>query len=309
MKKLFFLPLLPVIILLCSANILAQDDDYDIIVDSSVEEMMDQIPLIIFSKSSVRVPVISINYGFVTPFLHKDAYGDEFNEIFRTNSINIRLGIGTIRPLRSDPDSVVFRHSQSLLSITNYSTEYGSKESNVIGVASDCWSFGLECGGGYGFKSGVHDFLYLNSITGLTWTVFDFKEKGIETDRPLPNSLETFEGQARFGNSFEASIGLYPIENLGITVGYERAMTFPRHMFWYWAGSSLIQGVANGLGDWFSKEVIKKSPVAGAMMHFVLNNAINYGFYELRKKAMNWPFDTAHPFLYDSFKIGLSLKF
>lgn len=295
--------------MLFSLNSHSQDEYFDDVVDDSIDEMMDQTPLIIFSKSSVRIPIISVNYGFVIPFLHKDAYGVESDDILSTNSINVRLGIGTIRPLRSDPDSVVFWHSQSLLSITNYNTEYGSKETGVTGIASDSWGFGLESGGGYGFKSGDRDFLYLNSITGLTWTIFDFIGTGAEPVTPLPKSLETFEGQARFGNSFEANIALYPIENIGITVGYERSMIFPRHMFWYWAGSSILQSIASGLGDWFAKEIIKKSPVAGAMMHFVLNNAINYGFYELRKVAMNWPFDTAHPFLYDSFKVGLALKF
>jgi len=306
MKKFFSLPILALVIILLCVNSHAQDDYFEDVVDSSIDDMMDQTPLIIFSTSSVILPIVSVNYGIVTPFFHKDA---EPNDIFSTNSLNVRLGMATMRPLRSDPDSVVFRHSQSLFSFTSYNRKLGSYDTESENITANGWSFGLESGGGYGLKSGDHDFLYFNSISGLTWTHLTFKEMKADTIVPLSSNLESFTGQARFGNSFEANIAVYPIENLGITVGYERAMIFPRHMFWYWAGSSILQSIANGLGDWFAKEIIKKNPVAGAMMHFVLTNAINYGFYELRKGAMNWPFDTAHPLLYDSFKVGLGLKF
>ena len=44
-------------------------------------------------------------------------------------------------------------------------------------------------------------------------------------------------------------------------------------------------------------------------LSFVLQNALNYGFYELRQKNMNWPIETVAPLAFDSFNIGISLSF
>ena len=61
--------------------------------------------------------------------------------------------------------------------------------------------------------------------------------------------------------------------------------------------------------DHFSKEVLKASPIAGPIVNFLLKNALSYGSFELRKKYMNWPFETVSPLMFENFKIGLSFVF
>jgi hypothetical protein len=52
-----------------------------------------------------------------------------------------------------------------------------------------------------------------------------------------------------------------------------------------------------------------RSPYAGPIVHFVLKNALSYGFYELRKKHMNWPVQTVAPLMYENYKVGLTFAF
>jgi hypothetical protein len=253
-------------------------------------------------KNPFEHPTIAINYGIVTPFYHDDAVSEDFAPL---NSVNVQFGIGSIDEL-NELNSSVFKHQNNLIGVSYYSQELGSQTAIGDGIRTSAWSFGLQRNSGYGIGKSSHK-LFFNSISGMTWTSLDFEDK--TTDTLQQTNLDVFGSQLRFGNMFEASMTFFPIENVGLNVGYERAMVYPRHMFWYWAASGIIQGAAQGLTGWFSKAVIEKSPVAGAIMHFVLENAVNYGFFELRKKNMNWPIETVPPFIYDSFKVGLTFRF
>ena len=80
-------------------------------------------------------------------------------------------------------------------------------------------------------------------------------------------------------------------------------------MFWYWTASELVKGATTGLLGTFINEVGKASPSAVPVVNFVLQNALNYGFYELRQKHMNWPVHTEAPLIFDTFKIGVNVNF
>ena len=80
-------------------------------------------------------------------------------------------------------------------------------------------------------------------------------------------------------------------------------------MFWYWAGSEIIEGIAQGLIDHFANKIVEKSPIAGPIVYFILKNGLSYGAFELKKKYMNWPIETAAPFFSESYKLGISLSF
>jgi len=77
-------------------------------------------------------------------------------------------------------------------------------------------------------------------------------------------------------------------------------------LFWKWAGSAVIEEVANGLLDVFIKEIFRSSPAAGPIVNFLLKNGLSYGIYELRQEKMNWPFSSAPPLAFDSFRFGIT---
>ncbi|MBE2189661.1 MAG: hypothetical protein KGZ71_02845 [Desulfobulbaceae bacterium] len=289
------------VILISNANFnILKADENQVLDTAGVEDDFEMFRLRF--KSSFEHPTFALNYGIVTPFYHEDAVTDDFAIL---NSINVQFGISYIDEM-SKLNSSVFKHENNMLAVSYYSQDLGSKTEIADGIRTSAWSFGLQRNSGYGIGKSSQK-LFFNSISGITWTSLDFEDKTSDTIQQT--NLDVFGSQLRFGNMFEASMTFYPIENVGLNVGYERAMVYPRHMFWYWAASGIIQGAAQGLTGWFSKAVIEKSPVAGAIMYFVLENAVNYGFFELRKKNMNWPLETVPPFMYDSFKVGLTFKF
>ncbi|HAW08262.1 MAG TPA: hypothetical protein DCW42_03700 [Bacteroidetes bacterium] len=61
--------------------------------------------------------------------------------------------------------------------------------------------------------------------------------------------------------------------------------------------------------DSFVKRVRGYSPWATPIVNFVLKNGLSYGLYELRRSKMNWPFNSASPYVFETFKVGMSYKF
>lgn len=300
MFKLLNYTILFALLSIANLSILIADDNQEIDSTDTDEDTYEMFR--VRFKSSFEHPTLSLNYGFVTPFYHDKAVSEDFAKL---NSMNLRLGIGYTDEL-SDLNSSVFEHDNNMISVSYYSQELGEKTEIGDGIRSSAWSFGLQRNSGYGIGKSSQK-LFFNSISGITWTSLDFEDKTSDTLQQI--HLDVFGSQLRFGDMFEASMTFYPIENVGLNVGYERAIVYPRHMFWYWAASGIIQGAAQGITGWFSEAVVEKNPVAGAILHFVLGNAVNYGFYELRKKNMNWPISTVPPFMYDAFKVGVSVKF
>ncbi|MBK6682749.1 MAG: hypothetical protein IPG53_23550 [Ignavibacteriales bacterium] len=55
--------------------------------------------------------------------------------------------------------------------------------------------------------------------------------------------MDQFNESVRFGNRFEGGIKVQSKESLEISAGYQRSIISPKHMFWYWAGSSIIEEI------------------------------------------------------------------
>ncbi|HSL88694.1 MAG TPA: hypothetical protein VK870_05295, partial [Ignavibacteriaceae bacterium] len=126
---------------------------------------------------------------------------------------------------------------------------------------------------------------------------------------PDADIINLYDESFRFGTSGEGGLRIQFIDNIAIEAGYERAIVFQRHLFWKWAGSTVIEGTAQGLLDTFINEVFKSSPAAGPIVNFLLKNALAYGIYELRQEKMNWPFSSEAPLTFDQFKVGVTFVF
>ena len=78
---------------------------------------------------------------------------------------------------------------------------------------------------------------------------------------------------------------------------------FERHRLEVALGAALVAT------DLFVDEVADRSPYAAPVVRFLLEGALQYGFYELRKDDVNWPFDTDAPLVVDMFKLGVTTRF
>lgn len=178
--------------------------------------------------------------------------------------------------------------------------ETGSIESSILR-----FGFGDKEGLGYEVANDVSIVPY--HATAALWTRLSVSSTPL--DSATANTINLFNDVFRFGKQAEAGILIQFTKNSGITLGYEYSVIFPRHMFWYWAGSEIVEGIAQGATDNFVRAISKSSPDAAPIVAFILKNGISYGMYELRKKNMNWPFSTAPAMSYNAFKVGVNLAF
>ncbi|MBS1537181.1 MAG: hypothetical protein JST20_05480 [Bacteroidetes bacterium] len=178
--------------------------------------------------------------------------------------------------------------------------ETGSIESSILR-----FGFGDKEGLGYEVDNDVSIVPYRASA--LLWT--QLSVKNLPPDTQAVATVELFNEAFRFGKQTEAGVLVQFTKNSGISLGYEYSVIFPRHLFWYWAGSEIIESIAQGAVDNFVRKIEKSSPTAAPIVSFLLKNGISYGMYELRKKNMNWPFNTAPAMSYSGFKLGVNLAF
>lgn len=178
--------------------------------------------------------------------------------------------------------------------------ETGSIESSTLR-----FGFGDKEGLGYEVDTDVSIVPYRASA--LLWTKLSANNLPIDTTEAA--TVDLFNNSFRFGKQTEAGVLIQFTKNSGISLGYEYSVIFPRHLFWYWMGSEILEAIVQGTTDNFVRAIAKSSPNSAPIIAFILKNGISYGMYELRKKNMNWPFNTAPAMSVNAFKIGVNLAF
>jgi opacity protein-like surface antigen len=245
-------------------------------------------------------PTMEVNYLYSEPTYSDEKYTGGLASV---GGLDVRFGTTNIILL--DTNVPVVKTGFNYFFVSNYSESYGSTI-ETGDVRTDAWRFGLGENKGYAYRIGKKAFIELYHGGGLGWTKFDFKDAAANADDQ--QALDDFGSQFRFGQQFEGGIKIRTNDYITLNAGYERALVFPRHMFWYWAWSGLIEGVSQGVGGIFINMVEKSTPELVPIVNFIVRNAISYGFYELRIDDMNWPVETVPPYMFNTYRIGLTFN-
>lgn len=169
------------------------------------------------------------------------------------------------------------------------------------------WRFGFEDINAWGYASkDSPSGVYFISGSNHGWTILD------ATRTPaLPDGqyLTDFGSAMRYGETMRAGIDVR-LGSVSLNAAYTWDQVYPRHLFWKWAGSTAIEGIADGLVSAFIKAVGKSSPKAVPVMNFLMRNGLAYGFKSLRKNNMTWPFgaDTS-PLNIETYSVGVTVSF
>ncbi len=244
-------------------------------------------------------PTISLNYG-LSKLTTKN-----FDETFaRPNLLELKLGY--THENNDDVEENILDYNYKYFYVSNISTDLSNTSSNSTDLKTNMWRFGFGRSSGYGYK--------LGSAAIIPYHTYSFEWSNLKmTDNPATINDQTitnlYNNSFRFGTSSEGGIRFKIIPHLVLEAGYERSIVFPRHIFWKWVGSSLIEAAGQWGVDSFVDEILDSSPYAAPVVNFVLKNALSYGIYELRQEKMNWPFDTVAPLSYDQFKFGVTFEF
>lgn len=258
--------------------------------------------------SVFQSPMVEVYGSFQKYSIDENSYKGKFPD--KQGLSDIRLGSLTKKRLRQEPFIIKYNDSYAFLSVGG--EKYGMPKIDSHIVKANIISFGFGSSTGYGYRLGdKSDFVFYHS-SGLSWSRLDF-------NKPIPkthadsvfdySAIDVYGRNIRFGQYYDAGIRFQPISLISLKFAYEQSIVYPRVLFWKWLGSTMIEGLAQGLVDNFIDHVYKASPVAGPIVYFVLKNGISYAAHHLKKEDMNWPFDTVSPFMIDSWKLGISLHF
>ena len=185
-----------------------------------------------------------------------------------------------------------------------YNDGLGGGTGGTEGLSASLGRFGLGYGQGYGYalKNAV---IVPYFLSGVTWTK-------LSTDRPQTlgvtdnDILDRYEGTFRFGLTAESGIRANIGQKFSLSGGYEANIIYPRFVFWEWLGSYAIVGAANGVVTFFREDMLDNSPTLGPVMVFALRTAIAWGFYQLLREEMNWPFNSETPLTHETLKFGVT---
>lgn len=173
----------------------------------------------------------------------------------------------------------------------------------------DMWHFGAVSNEAYGysFGDGGAGIAFGAASSRLHWTSFVDPTGQPATGDPQP--INDFYGNLRFGESNSAPIDIEFTKGFALRVSPEWQQIYPRHVFWYWAGSQVIESAASGALSSFVKFIGRKSPAALPIVHFILQNGLAYGFKALRANEMYWPITSEAPMNIYTLNLGVSFKF
>jgi len=264
------------------------------------------IKVTIFNKRTYRLlkhmkhPSVSIYSGFNNPTYSALSSTKDFNT---QNFASISLGYTEIETHQSKTGTEYSIIENDGLFLENYSSKW--KIQNNTNIDAKMWRFGIRFGDeGYGYRIGKNNYLFFTHSNTLNWSKFDVENLSSFVP-PDSHLFNVFASQFRFGTSFNSGISLVLLNTLSLDLLYERSIIFPGHKFWYWAGSSLIEGVSMLLLNEFIESILKSNTAVAPVAYGILKGALSFGIYELRKDKMNWPFKTSPPLFNETFKFGI----
>jgi hypothetical protein len=284
MSKKLFLPLIVFIFL--SSNILAQKS-----------KNSNHYSNVVWVHSK---PSIEVSYG--SSYINMN--GNSFN-LANAGLLELKLGFASQRI--SAYGKNILRYHNRYLFLSNASSDNSIKANNSE-IANNMWRFGFGNKEGYGIKLGSFSIMPYNS-NSFDWSEFKFTNPDGTQPENYYSPLNDFNDAFRFGNTAEAGINLQITPGFSIQPKYEIADIFPRTLFGKFFMSTVIKYSGLFAIEGFSRAVLRNSPVAGTIVNFILKNAYEYGFYQLCKNQMNWPFTSVAPLRYNTFKLGMMFTF
>ena len=217
----------------------------------------------------------------------------------------LEFKIGYTDETETPEEENILNYNYKYLLVSDFSTDISGNNA-LNDFKNQMWRFGFGRSFGYGYKIGSSSIIPYHAYS-IDWSRVKFNS--IPSNPVEQQMLDPFNNTFRFGTSTEGGIRIKIIPHFIIEGSYERSIIFPKHLFWKWAGSAVIEAGGQIALDNFIKEIMDSSPYAAPVMSFLLKNALSYGIYELRQSKMNWPFNTVAPLAYDQFKVGVTLAF
>jgi hypothetical protein len=255
---------------------------------------------------SVKKPFLDVYYGKAQ--LSRQGMS---GEISNTDIYGIAIGVKKEKE-HKESDEVIIQDKNGISLTLGSAQDLQQSDSLFQGVsltntnALDFWSLGFINGMGYGYQWGSST-LMLTVEDNTSWTSINPRTYSLMQGPADWQNIMDFDGTMRLSSSMTSSLEFRVSNTVSLTGGYTWNQVMPRHLFWYWMGSEIIEGLAGNAVDRLIENFTEMSPKSQPVMHFVLKSAVLYGMKEMRRKYMNWPFETASPMNITYWNIGVGL--
>ena len=255
---------------------------------------------------SVKKPYLDVYYGNAQ--LSRQGMS---GEISNTDIYGIAIGVKKEKE-HKESDEVIIQDKNGISLTLGSAQDLQQSDSLYQGVsltntnALDFWSLGFINGMGYGYQWGSST-LMLTVEDNTSWTSINPRTYSLMQGPADWQNIMDFDGTMRLSSSMTSSLEFRVSNTVSLTGGYTWNQVMPRHLFWYWMGSEIIEGLAGNAVDRLIENFTEMSPKSQPVMHFVLKSAVLYGMKEMRRKYMNWPFETASPMNITYWNIGVGL--
>ncbi len=201
----------------------------------------------------------------------------------------------------------IFTYASEYVFLRNVNAQFKPDFWELKGISTDAWKFGGGLSTGYGYQLGNHK-LILYHAGAFIWSRIDVDLLTVHNHQDI-KIMERYDEDYRFGTYWSGGVKFQVSGPFYIRTGYEHTIVFPRHMFWKFTGSWLLENVSQRWIDFFEDDFMEVHGRNFPWVIFLIKNGISYAWYELRRHNMNWPFDTAKPLSYNSFQIGATFIF
>lgn len=254
-------------------------------------------------------PSIEFSYGFGN-LLHENFVSD----FAKAGSIELKLGYFSEELV---DDNIINEFKERYVFASRISSSLLSEKPGLNELRSNILRFGFGRRSGYGYDfNNIKILPYVQHAA--VWTKLEMKDfprvgvvpsltpVQVASDNQI---VDRYDGAFRFGTLNEGGLRFELGKLISFNAGYEASVIFPRHMFWKHLTSYAIESIGLHSIDHFVDEVLDSSPAAAPVVNFVLKNGYNYLFYTLKKKKMNWPFNTETPLTIETVKFGVTFTF
>lgn len=239
---------------------------------------------------------------------------DDVSEAQTMGNIQISSGTLSLKPLRSHPS--IARAEYDRVFVQLYDPEYRGSGLDSSKVWLQGWRFGFHLTSGYttmhngggivATKSKPEPGWSLLHTGGLVWSYNTFNNLRVSADSARFKDLQSYH----FGTHTGAMIRYDATSALSLSIEAERTMMFNDYSFFGWAGSSLVEGLAQSiLSGSVIKSIERKSPGSVAIAALFLRTALSYGIYEARRGGQHFPFSGNKPMISDAIRIGIGVSF
>jgi hypothetical protein len=163
---------------------------------------------------------------------------------------------------------------------------------------------------GLGYSLGGNSSLVFFNGNGSAWTIFDkisAPESTITTFDPDGVLASYGSGSLRFGKTYTNGIALN-LGDISLTGSFDNTLVYRRHLVLQWYLSESVETISNYFVNSLARRVFRAQPDISPVVAWVMQTALNYGWYRMRSTQMTFPFNSEAALRYDAFVVRMTVR-